>query len=148
MKQRNETYAVVLDADGGRSVIPESRLEKLQKEAADKGDTPPEPAMIQTFVLYEAETPEDFAGLIPDSEEQVNLFNRGYVLKQQTIVRQHLASDDFEAVEGGYDLKDEAATKRIRRAATAEEKLERLVGKMDPTVVQAILAKFAAQAAS
>lgn len=143
-KTKGETYAVVVDADGNRTVVKEKALQKLQEEATKAGEPPPEAACAQTFSVVEAENVSDFVTMVPDEAERVNLFNRGVVLKQQAGIRQLLLDANFSPVEGAYDLSEMVAEKRERRAATPEEKALKALAALPPEVQAAILAKFQA----
>jgi hypothetical protein len=103
--------------------------------------------VIQSITLHEAASPEEFEVLVPDPEERVNIFNRGYVIKQQQIAREEIDDDSFEPKEGAWDLRELAAQKRERRKATVEDKLAKLLGELTPQRRAEILSQFAMQSA-
>lgn len=103
----------------------------------------------QTFKSYSAGSFEGIQELIKDEEEVVAMFNRGISVKQQNKARSILMSDEFETVDGSYDLREALAEPTQRRGLTDTEKAMRVLGKLSPdAVAQVIAALHAANAPS
>lgn len=140
MKTYPETIVAYAIGDGeDRTVksLPEARFEKITPK--------PEPLKTQTFTFYEVESDEDIQTLVTDPNERANIFNRGLVLKQQTFVRGLMTSegeDQFEPVEGAYDLADASARLTERMKATPAEKAAKLLSQLDASQIQELLARF------
>lgn len=148
MRTSNVTKVVYLDQTETPPVpviCDEKKWEDIVKEASEKSEAPPDHAK-QTFVMYEAETPEDFAILVPNVEEQVNLFNRGVTLKQHSFVRGELESvwekEGFQIVDGAYDLATVCAEQRERRKATPTDKAKKILAGLSPEELATVLAQF------
>jgi hypothetical protein len=148
VKTYNETYVTFETGEGedkSLKILPESRYNKQ----FEKVDPKPEIVSQQTFVFYEIATDEDAATLVPTDAERANIFNRGVVLKQQNGVRGLMLAEDWAPVEGLYDLADLCNEATERRAATPAEKMRKILGKLSPAELAAVLAEFqGAQAAS
>jgi hypothetical protein len=119
-------------------------------EAAQKnGTAAPEIVKSVTFVYHEAESLADLSSLVPNESEAVNIFNRGYVLKQQSIIRDYMLDEEFAAPESGsVDLLADAAEVRERRKATPAEKAMKALSALSADEIAAILAQFQAQASA
>lgn len=138
MRTNNVTYAAIVEGEGEnqeRSVVPEKKVDKDDNVVA-----------VQTFIVYEVDSLDEFIGLVPDAEEQANIINRAIVLKQQSTIRGIMGAEDFTAVEGNYDLRSAVGEKRERRAATPEEKLRKALSGVSPEALARILAEFQAAA--
>jgi hypothetical protein len=147
VKTYNETYVTFETGEGEEKslkILPESRYNKQFEKAPVK----PEIVNQQTFVFYEVENDEDEATLVPSDPERANIFNRGVVLKQQNGVRGLMLSEDWAPVEGAYDLADLCNEVTERRAATPAEKMRKILGKLSPAELAAVLAEFSGAAAS
>lgn len=147
MKTYNETYVTFEQGEGedrALKILPESRYNK----AFEKVDPKPEIVSQQTFVFYEVANDEDEAVLVPSDGERANIFNRGLVLKQQNFVRSSMLDKDWAPVEGLYDLAESCNEATERRAATPAEKMRKLLGKLDPQELAAVLAEFQKVAAA
>lgn len=134
------------------SCLNEARAEKAI-ERASKAGKPVEIARAKTFVFYEAESDKDFetliteiADLVPSVAEARDIFNRGYTLKQNTIVQDHMDDPDWSEGEadGAFDLRAEAAVVRERTKANPEEKAMRDLLKLTPEALARVLANFQA----
>jgi hypothetical protein len=114
-------------------------------EAAKAAGTPgPEVVKMQTFGYVEAESPADFETLIANEVERVNVFNRGYVLKQQSIIRDFMLDNEQQATDGVYDLTADAAEVRERRKATPAEKAMKALSALSADEIAKILSQFTA----
>lgn len=141
MKQTNSTnYA--LTVDGELKSFSEGRWQSLVEKTVKEGKLAPTPERIQTFVVYEAETPADFAELAPNDEVSVSLWNRGASLKQGTEIRDIMEDASVETSEAPYDLRDVINRVTERRSATPESKIEALLGKLDPEALSRVMAKL------
>jgi hypothetical protein len=141
MKTYNETYVTFEQGEGddrALKILPESRYNKQ----FEKTDPKPEIVSQQTFVFYEVTNDEDEAVLVPTDSERANIFNRGLVLKQQNFVRSSMLADDWQPVEGLYDLAESCNEATERRAATPAEKMRKLLGKLTADELKAVLAEF------
>lgn len=160
MKTYNETrYAVhVPTSKTNEDGTPEVELKQYtegdyaKKEEAHKngkGDHPGEVQKMATFVYNEPESDAEIAQLVPDEVERVNIFNRGYVLKQQRLVIDHTTDlEDQAGVSAAHDLTAEAAVKSERRKMTPADKALKALSALSPDEIAKILSQFtAAQAA-
>lgn len=96
----------------------------------------------QTFKAYFAGQFEGIQELVPSEEEIVKMFNRGISVKQQNKARSLMLAEDFEPVDGAYDLREIVAEPTRDRGLTDEEKALKVLGKLDPTVLAAVLAQL------
>lgn len=141
MKANNATnYAITVD--GELKSYSESRWQAFVEKTVKEGKPAPTPERVQTFVVYEAETPADFAELAPNDEVSVSLWNRGSSLKQATEIREIMEDASIELSEAPYDLKDVINRVPERRSATPESKIETLLGKLDPDALARVMAKL------
>lgn len=129
-------------------VLPESRITAIAEEAKKASQPEPELLKVQTFTFNEATSIADISELVPNEAEALNLFNRGYVLKQQSIARDLLDDDDFAGVEGPYDLRADAAEVRERKKATPQEKALKQLMALSADDMAAVLAQFQASQAA
>jgi ribosomal protein L11 methylase PrmA len=151
MKSYNETYKTLryksTDKEGKEkvdtSILNEGRAEKALERAQKAGEEV-EVAHMKSFVFYKAESVADFQELVPSEQEVVDIFNRGYVLKQNTIVQEYMDTDDWEGHndEGAFDLRQDASIVRERTKATPEEKATRDLLKLSPEQLARVLASF------
>lgn len=123
----------------------EGRWNKKVEEATKAGEPTPVPDRVCTFVVYEAETPADFAELAPSDEVSVNLWNRGASLKQLTEIRELMTDPTFEIPSTPYDLKDVINRATERRKATAEDKVKKLLADLDEGALERVMAALMAQ---
>lgn len=141
MKTTNATnYAITVDGD--LKSFSEARWQSMLEKLTKEGKEHPAPERVQTFVTYEAETPEDFAVLA--SATQVDLFNRGSSLKQLQEIRILMESADFEPTETPYDLADVINRETERRSASPEARVEKLLSALDPDALARIMEKLSA----
>lgn len=145
MKTRAVTYVVTGEGDD-RSIATEKAFDKQVKAAKEAGGEEPTFSAVQTFQVYEVENTAEFLELVTNEEEQKNIINRALVLKQQQGARAILLADNFEQVEGTYDLRELCGELRERRAATPAEKALSALGKLSAEELAAVMAQF--QAAS
>lgn len=153
-KVRTATYFTLAipngkDAAGKELVeyksISESQFKKLQEEATNdkSGNTPqPEAVRQQTFTLHEAETLADISEVCPVETVAVDLFNRGASLKQLNEIHDLMESDDFEPVEGAYDLKEVIAQVTERRKMSPMDKVLKQLSNLSEEETKAIIAKL------
>ena len=146
MKSYNETMvayvatpATAEDAAIIKS-IPEKRFNELVEEAKKAGTDAPERIKIQTFTFHEVESVDEISTLF--AEDSVNVANRGGVLKQQTFVRGLMTDEEWEAVEGAYDLAEACARLTERVKATPVEKAAKALSKLSADDIAALLARF------
>jgi hypothetical protein len=135
----SKTKAIV-EADANKKL--EAAKEKQQPE-------PFSVTKMSTFVYHEAESYADIQALVPDEVEAINIWNRGYVLKQQGLVIDHTVDgEDAAGVDAPFDLQSEASTKSERRKMTPADKALKALSALGPDEIAKILAQFtAAQAA-
>lgn len=129
-------------------VLSEKQAQEEIEDAKKNNKPEPEAVKLQTFQYHEAESPADFEALIPNEAERVNVFNRGYVLKQQSIIRDFMLDDEQQAVEGVYNLQADAAEVRERRKASPAEKAMKALASLPPEEIAKILAQFTAASAA
>lgn len=134
--------------DADTKVLPESRVTKLTEAASKEGKEAPQITHTQQFLITEAETDADFATLVPDEGQRVAIFNRGYIVLQQQLARQFVASDSFDFTDGSYDLKADAGEPRERRKATPQDKAKKILSGMSPEEIANLFAEFQAAANS
>ncbi len=125
-------------------VLTEKQANEELEAAKTSGATPAEVVKMQTFGYVEAETLSDISTLVPNESEAVNVFNRGYVLKQQSIIRDFMLDNEQQATDGVYDLTSDAAEVRERRKATPAEKALKALSALGPDEIAKILAQFSA----
>lgn len=121
------------------------KLEAHNKAVAEgkPGDHPGEHQKAATFIYHEAENDQDIMTLVPDEQERTNIFNRGYVLKQQRLVMDHTTDlEDAVGVDTAHDLQAEAAVKSERRKLTPQDKAMKSLLALSPDQLAAILAQF------
>jgi hypothetical protein len=129
--------------------ISESKYNALIEAATTAKTEPPEAMRKQTFTLHEAESLQDITELCPNEEVAVSLFNRGASLKQLKEISDLMESDDFEQVEGSYDLRDVIARVVERKKLSPMDKVLRSLGQLSDDEKQAIISKLlSAQAAT
>ena len=153
-KTWNETRKTLkyltVDDKGNQSesfkVLKETEAQAEVEEATKAGEPVPEVVKSQTFGYNEATVIDDILSLVPNEQEAVNVFNRGYVLKQQSIIRDFMLDAEQAEVDGVYDLRSDAAEVRERRKATPQEKALKALSALPPDQIAAILAQFTAAA--
>lgn len=136
MKDYQETYVgyVVGEGEAAESkVLPEKKFEKL--------DPKPEAVKVQSFGFHEVETLEEASTLY--GPDVINIINRGGVLKQQNAVRSLMLDQEFDSVEGIYDLATICAELTERQKMTPVEKAAKSLAKLSPEEIADLLAKFA-----
>lgn len=151
MKDYAETmvaYSVVPEGETEAVIksIPEKRFNEMVEEAKKAGTVPPEPLKVQTFTFHEVESVDEIAALF--GEDAVNVANRGGVLKQQTFVRGLMTDEEWEPVEGAYDLAEACARLTERVKATPVEKAAKALSKLSAEDIAALLARFQGAEAS
>lgn len=125
--------------------ISEAQYKKLQEEATnDKtgATVAPEAVRSQTFTLHEAETLADISEVCPNEAVAVDLFNRGASLKQLNEIRDLMESEDFEQVEGSYDLKEVISRVTERRKMSPMDKVLKQLGALSDEEKQAIISRL------
>jgi uncharacterized protein with NAD-binding domain and iron-sulfur cluster len=162
MKTYNETrYACMFtetETDEQGNVVTSTKTKAIveadanKKLEAAKEKQQPEPfnvTKMATFVYHEAESLAEISTLVPDETEAVNIFNRGYVLKQQGLVIDHTVDgEDTAGTAEPFDLQSEASTKSERRKMSPADKALKALSALGPDEIAKILAQFtAAQAA-
>jgi hypothetical protein len=125
-------------------VLTEKQANEELEAAKTAGVPGPEVVKMQTFGYVEAENLSDIGTLVPNETESVNIFNRGYVLKQQSIIRDFMLDNEQQATDGVYDLTADAAEVRERRKATPAEKALKALAALGPDEIAKILAQFSA----
>lgn len=144
MKTINATnYAIKQDGELARYT--ETQWQKFVETATKEGKPAPVPDKVQTFLCYEAETPEDFSLLVPNADVQVSLFNRGASLKQNQEIRELMEDPTFEPVDGGYDLSEALNRVAERRKASPEDRVKKLLAELDPAALERVMAALQAQ---
>jgi hypothetical protein len=127
----------------GRESVSETQYEVIKKEALEHGQEPPEVLVAQTFTRYIAETPADFALIIDNDTEQVNIFQRALASKESAIMRDMLLDPDFQPVEGSYDLKsDLCKAAEGRQKMSDEDKALKVLLKLSPEQIAAVMAQL------
>ena len=139
-KSVTETKAVVRYSDGSTSVKSERAANAEIEEAKKKGEDAGEIERLQTFSYVEPESVDEILSVVSDEKEALNIFLYGYSLKGNTIERQILLDEAFEAREGSWDISSELAAVRERKKMSPLDKAAKLIG-MDP----ALLAQLVAQ---
>jgi hypothetical protein len=147
MKDYNETAVAFVAGtetekdDAGNDVttniiksLPEERFNKLP-------DPKPETIKTQTFTFHEVESVDDAQVLF--GPDLINVINRGGILKQQNVVRGLMRDEDFDPVEGAYDLAEACARLTERIAASPVEKAAKALSKLSPEDIAKLLASFA-----
>lgn len=159
MKQYTETRSridVVKSVDDGKGNVStettkfilmeddaKKRLEKLLKDAENATIT-----KTQTFQLYKAESLADVSELSGSESNAVAIWNRGAVLKQQADAKGYLADDEWNAVDGTFDLKGDLASESERgEKKTPEEKALGDLLKLDAAGIERVLEAYRAAAA-
>lgn len=107
----------------------QSTEDALAKQESRDPNTVPVPELVgvQSFTKYSIETDEDFALLVPELKERINLVNRALGIKQNQYIRDFMTDEKFEPVEGSIDLVDVCAKPTERRAASPTEKAAKLL---------------------
>ena len=153
-KVRTATYFTIsipsgTDKDGKPLVdyksISESQFKKLQEEANnDKTGATAQPEAVrqQTFTLHEAETIADISELCPVEAVAVDLWNRGSSLKQLNEIRVLMESDDYETVEGAYDLAYVIPEATERKKMSPMDKVLKQLGALSEEEKQAIISRL------
>ena len=143
-----------VETDESGNQVTETKLKALKEsdanaklEAAQKAGKPEpfEVVKMATFIYHEARSLADMAELVPDEAECVNIWNRGYVLKQQGEVIDHTVDlEDTVGVSAAFDLQAESAIKSERRKASPAEKALKALSALTPEQIAAVLAQFSA----
>lgn len=130
-----------VEADYNKKLEAYNKL--VAENKATQKDHPGEHQKAATFVYHEAENDNDIMSLVPDEQERVNIFNRGYVLKQQRLVMDHTTDlEDAVGVDTAHDLQAEAAIKSERKKLTPQDKAMKSLLALNPDQLAAILAQF------
>ncbi len=136
--QETRGRVIFISPDGSRSkpsILPESRYGDAEWIKEQEPSTI-EVELQQSHTYYQC-APEtmdaDFAELVPNTEERLDLINSALALKQQQFVRKQLLGKEFVPVEGTIDLKDVCGAVTERKTASPEQKaanaLSKLLGK-------------------
>jgi hypothetical protein len=144
MKTNVATYYVVGSGDS-QELLRENKFQALVEDAGKK--TPPEagptPEKVQSFGLPEAETDADILSLCPSEEIRVSLFNRAASLKMLNDIRDKMLNDEnFQPVDGVFDLSSVISEPTERRTASPEAKIEKLLSGLSEDAVQRIMQKI------
>ena len=144
MKTNVATYYVVGEGDS-TELLRENKFQSLVEDAGKK--VPPEPgptpAKVQSFGLPEAETDADILALCPSEEIRVSLFNRAASLKMLNDIRDKMLNDEnFQPVDGVFDLTSVISEPTERRTASPEAKIEKLLSGLSEDAVQRIMQKI------
>jgi hypothetical protein len=144
MKTNVATYYVVGSGDS-QELLRENKFQALVEDAGKK--TPPEagptPDKVQSFGLPEAETDADILSLCPSEEIRVSLFNRAASLKMLNDIRDKMLNDEnFQPVDGVFDLSSVISEPTERRTASPEAKIEKLLSGLSEDAVQRIMQKI------
>jgi hypothetical protein len=145
MKQTNVTNYSFTVGEGAEKKLKnfsESRWQSFIEAETEDGGEAPVPEKVQTFVVYEAETPTDFAELVPNEAVSVSLWNRGASLKQLTEIRQLMESGDFISSESPYDLREALNSVTERRSASPEDRVASLLDKLPEDAIARIMEKL------
>lgn len=144
MKTNVATYYVIGTGDS-QELLRENKFQSLVEDAGKK--TPPEagptPEKVQSFGLPEAETDADITSLCPSEEIRVTLFNRAASLKMLNDIRDKMLNDEnFQPVDGVFDLASVISEPTERRTASPEAKIEKLLSGLSEDAVQRIMQKI------
>lgn len=138
MKTYNET---IVRFNAGKDEEGNDEIKSLPEERFNKLDPKPEALATQTFTFYEVESLDDIPVVF--GEDAVNVVNRGGILKQQSIVRGLMQDEDWQPVEGAYDLAEACARLTERTKASPVEKAAKALSKLSPDEIAKLLASFA-----
>jgi hypothetical protein len=143
MKTNVATYYVIGTGDN-TELLRENKFQALVEAAGKK--TPPEPGptpeKLQSFGLPEAETDADIIALCPSEEIRVSLFNRAASLKMLNDIRDKMLNEEFQPVDGVFDLSSVISEPTERRTASPEAKIEKLLSGLSEDAVQRIMQKI------
>jgi hypothetical protein len=141
--KENSSYKLIKDTKGEIKPFPEDKANELiEKEGAVE-------VLSQSFAFYRAATIEGAQSLVPDTEEFLNLFNRGLVVKQQNKARQIInergENDEpiFTATEEAYDMREVCAEPTQRRGLSPVEKAKKVLMGLSEEQRNALLALMA-----
>lgn len=129
-KFENETKfnIVITSADGSTTepikYISEKQLADYKTEAAKDQKTVTE-TKAQTFKITQAESVDDILQCVPNAEVALSYFNYGYKLQQQNVMRELMRDDEWNGVEGVYDLNADVQTPKERRVADPQAATKR-----------------------
>jgi hypothetical protein len=118
-RTRIDVIKQVDDGKGGtttettKKILMEDDAQGALKKLTDAGENA-SIVKTQTFTLYKAETLADISQLSGSESNAVAIWNRGAVLKQQADAKAYLADDDFQPVEGAFDLAGDLASESER----------------------------------
>ena len=144
MKTNVATYYVVGTGDAAE-LLRENKFQSLVEDAAKQVPPaePPQATKVQSFGLPEAETDGDIASLCPSEEIRVSLFNRAASLKMLNDIRDKMLNDEnFNTVDGVFDLTSVISEPTERRTASPEAKIEKLLSGLSEDAVQRIMQKI------
>ena len=116
-----------------------------------------EDTKAQTFVVTTAESLDEILQVVPNDEVALNYFNYGLSLAQHNVKRELMKDEEWQPVEGVYDLLPDVQLPKERRVAdplaTARRSLRAMwvknhPGSEPPTddAINAVLAQFAGAA--
>lgn len=156
-KVENETKfnASVVDPQGNTEVvkyISEKQLAELKTDSAKTSKTVTE-TKAQTFAITQAESVDDILQCVPNADVALSYFNYGYKLSQQNVMRDLMRDDEWQGVEGVYDLNQDVQQPKEKRVAdplaASRRSLKALFSKLNPGAaeptdeeINAVLAQF------
>ena len=156
-KVENETKfnVAVTDPSGNTEVIKyisEKQLAELKAETAKEQKTVTE-TKAQTFAITQAESVDDILICVPNTDVALSYFNYGYKLQQQNVMRELMRDDEWQGVEGVYDLNADVQSPKEKRVADplaqSRRSLKALFAKLNPGApeptdeeINAVLAQF------
>lgn len=146
-------------ADGQVSVaeyVNEKKAAEIKADAAKVG-TGVEEIKAQTFAVTSAESWDEASQLVPNEQVRLDYFNYGLTLAQHNVKRDLMKDDEWQPIEGVYDLLADVQEPKEKRVAdplsASRRALKALYAKMHPGAevptddeINAVLASFAGAA--
>ena len=155
-EQRTFYNLKVTTADGQsqvREYVSEKQYADIKADAAKVNSTVEE-LKAQTFVITTAESIDEILQVTPNSEVALSYYNYGLTLAQHNVKRDLMKDDEWQPIEGAYDLVADVQEPKERRvpdpASSARRALKAMWAKMHPGAepptddeINAVLAQFA-----
>lgn len=129
--------------------VEESHYNELVEEAKKAGVVEPEPLLVQTFLMKDAENDGDINILTPDERVRTSLHNRAGSLRQLSEIRSFIEDADWKGVEGNFDVSYTLAEFTERKKLSPQDKaVKALIGLgMTEEAARAVIANYTQPAA-
>jgi hypothetical protein len=155
-KQPQTFYNYKVTGADGKEEVREYKSEKQYNEAvedAKKAGAAIEVLKAQTFDVSTADSIDEILTVTPNAEVALNYYNYGLTLAQHNVKRELMTDNDWQPIEGNYDLLADVQQPKEKRVAdplsSARRSLMALWTKLNPGTeppsedeINAVLAQF------